>query len=150
MKASIASSLISALFGALLCAASVPASAQDAGPANVPRVKVTPLSTSRTTAIGQPITLPQNAEVRVLLYEIPAGMRLPVHKHPYPRYAYVLAGTLRVADAENVKTFEYKAGDFIIEMIDTWHYGMNIGDDTVRLLVIDQVDGDKNNTIPFQ
>ena len=101
-----------------------------------------------TTANGQPIALPQgNAEVVVWIYDIPVGARLPVHKHPFQRYAYVLAGTLRVAAADNSRTWDYKAGDFIVEMVDAWHYGTNIGTEPVRLLVIDQVDKGQANTI---
>ena len=115
-----------------------------------PLVKVTPIISTMTTATGQPIVLPQgNAEVRVSMYDIAVGARLAVHKHPYHRYAYVLAGTLRVADKDNLHTFVYTAGDFLIEMVDTWHYGTNIGTEPVRLLVIDQVEGDQPNTVPF-
>ena len=117
---------------------------------NVPQVKVTPIFASSTTAIGQPVVLPKvNAEVRVSIYEIPVGARLPVHKHPFPRYAYVLSGKLRVADKDNVRTFDYAAGDFLIEMLDTWHFGTNTGNEPVRLLVIDQVEAGQPNTIPF-
>src|SRR5262245_40156374 len=81
------------------------AAAQDAGPA-APPVKVTPLFSATTTAIGQPIVLPQgNAEVRATLYEIAVGAVLPVHKHPFHRYAYVLAGRLRVSDKDNTRSF---------------------------------------------
>src|SRR5258705_3310633 len=105
---------------------------------------------ARTTAIGQPIALPKgNAEVRVSMYEIAVGAGLAVHKHPFHRYAYVLAGRLRVADKDNVRTFEYAAGDFLIEMVDTWHYGEVIGTEPVRLLVIDQVEPGQQPTIPF-
>jgi quercetin dioxygenase-like cupin family protein len=78
---------------------------------------------------------------------IPVGARLPVHKHPSARYAYVLAGSLRVADADNTRSWDYKAGDFIVEMIDAWHYGTNTGSEPVRLLVIDQVEAGKTNTV---
>jgi quercetin dioxygenase-like cupin family protein len=115
-----------------------------------PQVKVTPIMTTMTTATGQPIVLPKgNAEVRVSMYDIAVGARLAVHKHPFHRYAYVLAGTLRVADKDNVQTFVYSAGDFLIEMVDTWHYGEVIGTEPVRLLVIDQVEPGQESTIPF-
>src|SRR6266513_2804731 len=86
----------------------------------IPQVKVTPIMSAMTTAIGQPIALPKgNVEVRVAMYDIAVGARLAVHKHPFHRYAYVLAGRLRVSDKDNVRTFEYAAGDFLIEMVDT-------------------------------
>ena len=120
--------------------------AQDAGGAVT--VTTTRLYSATTTASGQPIALPKgNAEVIVWMYEIPAGAKLAVHKHPSPRYAYVLEGTLRVATADESRSWEYKAGDFIVEMIDAWHYGMNTGAGPARLLVIDQVEAGQGNTI---
>ncbi len=118
--------------------------AQDAGA--VATVTTTRVFSAMTTASGQPIALPKNAEVIVWMYEIPVGAKLAVHKHPSPRYAYVLAGTLRVATADESRSWEYKAGDFIVEMIDAWHYGMNTGAGPVRLLVIDQVEAGQGNT----
>ncbi len=120
-----------------------------AAPDVAARVKTTRLFSATTTASGQPIVLPKgNAEVIVWMYDIPVGARLPVHKHPSPRYAYVLAGTLRVATADETRTWDYKTGDVIIEMIDAWHYGMNTGTEPVRLLVFDQVEAGQANTDP--
>lgn len=111
-------------------------------------VVITPLASTEVTAAGQPIVLP-GADTRVVasMFEIAPGAALPVHKHPYPRYGYVLAGELRVTDVETGKSFDYKAGDFIVEMIERWHQGSNTGTETVRLLVIDQVEGDAPNTL---
>jgi hypothetical protein len=40
------------------------------------------------------------------------------------------------------------AGDFIVEVIDEWHYGENTGAEPVELLVIDQVpEGRTTNTV---
>jgi quercetin dioxygenase-like cupin family protein len=126
------------------CLAGVLAAAAD----DEPGLKVTRIIATKTTASGQPIVLPQkNVEVRASIYEIPVGMRLPVHKHPSARYAYVLAGKLRVSDADSGRTFDYSAGDFIVEMIDTWHYGANIGTEPVRLLVIDQLESGRPDTV---
>jgi quercetin dioxygenase-like cupin family protein len=115
------------------------------------QVVVTPIINTQTTAIGQPILLPKaNAEMHAVLYEIPVGATLAVHKHPYQRYAYVLAGKLRVVATESAKTFDYATGDMVIEVVDTWHYGVNTGDIPVRLLVIDQVEAGEQNTITQQ
>ena len=122
-----------------------PGAASQEAPA---RVTTKRLFSATTTASGQPIVLPRgDAEVIVWMYEIPVGAKLPVHKHPSPRYAYVLAGTLRVATADESRTWDYKTGDVIIEVIDTWHYGMNTGTEPVRLLVFDQVEAGQSNTI---
>ena len=112
------------------------------------KVRAKRIFSGTTTNSGQPIKLPQgNVEVVAWMYDIPVGTRLPVHKHPFQRYAYVLQGTLRVSDAANDRTFDYKAGDFIVEMVDGWHYGTNIGKVPVRLLVIDQVEPGQANSI---
>lgn len=112
------------------------------------RVKAKRIYSATTTNSGQPIKLPQgNVEVVVWMYDIPAGSTLPVHKHPFQRYGYVLQGTLQVIDVENGRRFEYKAGDLIVEMVDGWHYGVNKGRGPVRLLVIDQVEKGQPNTI---
>ncbi|MPZ39017.1 MAG: cupin domain-containing protein [Rhizobiales bacterium] len=112
------------------------------------KVRASRIFSATTTANGQPIKLPQgDAEVVVWTYDIPVGARLPVHKHPFPRYAYVLQGMLQVTDVEMSRTSDYKAGDFIVEMVDAWHYGANTGSEPVRLLVVDQVDKGQANTI---
>jgi quercetin dioxygenase-like cupin family protein len=127
--------------------ASLPrADAQEA--AGAAKAKASRIFSATTTASGQPIKLPQsNAEVVVWIYDVPVGAKLAVHKHPFPRYAYVLQGTLQVTDVENSRTWHYKTGDFIVEMVDTWHYGATTGSEPVRLLVIDQVDKGQANTI---
>jgi len=137
--------LLSAALAGLLMAGVPAAPAQDAG---APKVTTKRLFSATTTATGQPIVLPKgNAEVIVWMYEVPPGARLAVHKHPSQRYAYVLAGTLRVATADEGRTWDYKTGDFIVEMVDTWHYGTNTGTEPVRLLVVDQVDSGQANTV---
>lgn len=109
---------------------------------------VTKLYSGTATALGQPLKLPQGAaEVTVLRYEIPPGAVLPVHRHPHPRYAYVLAGRLKVSTGDFTESFEYGPGDFIVEMLDAWHFGETLGGETVELLVIDQTPPGENNTV---
>jgi quercetin dioxygenase-like cupin family protein len=111
-------------------------------------VVVKPVASTAVTASGQPITLPQkDVHVVVSTFEIPAGANLPEHKHPFARYAYVQAGTLRVTNTETGKSETYKPGDFIVEAIDQWHKAANIGADAVKLVVIDQVEGEQGNTV---
>jgi quercetin dioxygenase-like cupin family protein len=112
----------------------------------IPGVTVTPLLSTKTTASGQPINVPVHPEVVVSRYYIAPNTALPMHEHPYPRYAYVLAGTLEVT-LRGGKTYRYQTGDFIAEVIGQWHTGRNIGDTPVRLLVIDQVVPGHSNTI---
>ncbi len=111
-------------------------------------VVVRPVISTTTTAIGQPITLPQkNVQVIVSSFDVPAGAVLPVHKHPFARYGYIMAGNLQVTDVVTGKSHSYKTGDFIVEMIDEWHQGVNVGADTVKILVIDQVEEGMSNTV---
>jgi quercetin dioxygenase-like cupin family protein len=111
-------------------------------------VVVRPVISTAVTASGQAITLPQKGvHVVATTYDIPRGATLPEHKHPYARYAYVLGGTLRVTNTENGKSEVYKTGDFIVEAIGQWHKATNIGKGPVKLLVVDQVEGDQNNTV---
>ena len=128
------------------CASIAPANALDSGAAAP--VVVTPVKTSAVTSTGQPLTLPQkNPEVAASIYDIAPGATLPVHKHPFARYAYVLAGTLQVTNVDTGKSDVFKTGDFIIEMIDQWHQGSNVGADPVKLLVIDQIEAGAQATV---
>jgi len=128
------------------CASVTTASALDSGAAAP--VVVTPVKTSDVTSTGQPIILPQkNVEVSASIFDIAPGATLPVHKHPFPRYGYVLAGTLKVTNVDTGKSDIFKTGDFIIEMIDQWHQGSNIGADPVKLLVIDQIEAGAQATV---
>ncbi|RXF74324.1 cupin domain-containing protein [Hansschlegelia zhihuaiae] len=121
-----------------------PAAALDQTPA----VVVTPLFETSATSSGQPIVLPQqNVQVIVSTYEIQAGATLPVHKHPFQRYAYVLAGTLGVSNEVTGKTAIFKTGDFILEAVEQWHKGANVGPDVVKLLVIDQIEKGQTNVV---
>lgn len=104
-------------------------------------VVVTPLMTTSETSSGQPIVLPRtDVQVIVSTYEIQPGATLPVHKHPYARYAYVISGTLSVANEATGQTAIFKPGDFLLEAIGQWHQGANVGADVVKLLVIDQIE----------
>lgn len=111
-------------------------------------VTVTPVTATRVTAAGQPIPFPApGAQVIAARYAIAPGARLPVHKHPHPRMAYVLAGTLVVTDAESGAETTYEAGQFVVEMVDRWHWGRNDGDVAVELLVLDMGPEGEPNTV---
>jgi quercetin dioxygenase-like cupin family protein len=125
-----------------------PLQAREWDTAAKPPVVVTPVMKTTATTGGGPIVLPQkDAQVVVSTYDIAPGAVLPVHKHPFPRYAYVLAGTLKVTNTETGKSTVFKTGDFVIEDLGQWHKGESVGGDPVKLLVIDQVEKDKNNVV---
>lgn len=120
---------------------------QSAWAADAPKVAVKPVLSTTATASGQPIAVPADPQLIVSIYEIPPGAVLPVHKHPFPRYAYVLAGDLSVINKDTNQTNRYKTGDFIVEVIGQWHLGRNDGKVPVRLLVMDQVEPGKSNVV---
>jgi len=117
--------------------------------AQVPKVTVVPVVRTNVTITGQPIVVPDRPDVLVSIVTFPPGARLPVHKHLYPHLVYVLEGVLTVTNAQTGKTFTAKAGTFVAEMQNTWHFGVNEGQVPVKLLVIDEVPrGTASNVLP--
>ena len=114
---------------------------------DAPPLTVKTLTNTDKTVLGQPLVLPRDhPAVVVSTYDIAPGARLPRHKHPFSRFAYVLAGDLTVAFDDGVQ-HRYHAGDVIVEAVDSWHYGANTGTVPVRLLVIDLVEAGQPTTI---
>jgi len=109
--------------------------AKEPAPAEV----VTEIARATKTVTGQPITLPLGPlEVVASIYTLAPGVKLPEHKHPYQRYAYILQGELMVQQADSSSRV-YHAGEFVIESVDRWHFGATVGAVPVKLLVIDQL-----------
>lgn len=126
----------------LVIGALLPLMAQAAEPV------ITPITASTKTITGQRLEIPPTPEVRAVIVELAPGGKLPTHKHPYQRYAYILEGEVSVTFPDDGKSFVSKAGDFIIEGREAWHYGVNEGTAPVKLLVIDHVpEGTGTNVI---
>jgi quercetin dioxygenase-like cupin family protein len=100
------------------------------------QVQITTLLRTTTTAADQPIVYPQTTEpeVSILLVEIPPGGETGWHKHPYPILVYSLLGELAV-DFENGKTHVLSAGEAMVECMNLFHNGRNIGKDPVKLVI---------------
>ena len=114
--------------------------------ADAPKISVQPIARTSTTITGEKIVVPPNPDVVTSIATFPPGAELPVHKHPYPHYVYVLDGVLTVFNTDTGKSFTVKKGDFIVETNANWHYGKNEGTVPVKLLVIDQLPaGTKSN-----
>ena len=114
--------------------------------ADAPKISVQPIARTSTTITGEKIVVPPNPDVVTSIATFPPGAELPVHKHPYPHYVYVLDGVLTVFNTDTGKSFTVKKGDFIVETNANWHYGKNEGMVPVKLLVIDQLPaGTKSN-----
>jgi quercetin dioxygenase-like cupin family protein len=112
-------------------------------------VRVRKLAEATATASQQPIRRPAG-DLRIILsdYVIAAGARLPVHKHPHPRLALVLEGSIAVTNVETGETLTYGAGEMVVESVDQWHFGVNTGGSPARLLVLDEVPKDvTSNTV---
>ena len=105
--------------------------AQDA---NVVKVDVL----ARTSSSWDGGTLPGYAkgkpEITILRIKIPQGIQLPLHKHPVINAGVLLKGELTVVTEDN-KTLHLKAGDSIVEVVNTWHYGINKGNESAEIIV---------------
>lgn len=120
-----------------------------AGPvAAQPAAVSKPISAQQKTLSGQVIALPQGpVEVTFSETIVPAGGAIPPHKHPYPRYAYVVSGRLKVTNLVTGTVAEVAAGELAIDAIDQWHEAAVVGSEPVRMLVIDQAPPGFVNTV---
>ncbi len=122
-----------------------------AAPALAGAPQATVLSDSNKTVTGQPIISPDHPTVKTSLVTFLPGDKTVVHKHPYPHYGYLLEGTLTIVNTETGKSFDLKPGQFLVEMMNTAHYGENRGKVPVKILIVDSVpEGVASNTIPVQ
>jgi len=78
-------------------------------------------------AIGKP-------EITILRIAIAPGSRLPRHSHPVINAGVLLKGELTVVTDEG-RTLHLKAGDPIVEVVNTWHYGENKGSEPAEIIV---------------
>lgn len=78
-------------------------------------------------ATGQP-------EITILRIVIPPKIKLPLHQHPVINAGVLLKGELTVFTEDN-KTLHLKAGDSIVEVVNTWHYGINEGKVPAEIIV---------------
>lgn len=101
-----------------------------------------------TTVTGQPLGQPPAPyEIVFSATTLPPGGALPMHKHPWPRYAYVEAGRLRVRYEAAGLVREFGPGEAVVEAVDSWHEGEVVGSEPVKLLVIDHVPPGETNVV---
>lgn len=77
--------------------------------------------------VGQP-------EITILKVIIPAGARLKMHYHPVINAGVLLKGELKVVTKEG-KSLLLRAGDPIVEVVNTLHYGVNEGNEDAEIVV---------------
>jgi quercetin dioxygenase-like cupin family protein len=108
----------------------------------------TPVGAFDATVSGQPIVLPQGpARLTVTQTDLAADGVIPPHKHPYPRYNYVLAGGVRVTNLDTGAVQEFRAGQVIVEAVGQWHKGEALDGRPARLLAFDQTPPGQGNMI---
>jgi quercetin dioxygenase-like cupin family protein len=97
---------------------------------------LTPLLSSGTTVIDQPIAYPEGTpKVTAAVVAIPPGGETGWHTHEVPLFVYILEGEVTVDyGSKGVKVI--KAGDTILEAMDWPHNGMNKTDKPLRILAV--------------
>ena len=73
-------------------------------------------------------------EITILRISIPPKTKLAWHEHPYINAGVMISGELTVI-TDQADTLHLKAGDAIVEVVDTWHFGENLGDEPVDIVV---------------
>lgn len=91
---------------------------------------------SSTSWDGQPLPTYKTGipEVTILRITIPPKHTLPMHKHPVINAGVLLKGKLTVV-TERGDVLHLKPDDPIVEVVDTWHYGRNDGDEPAEIIV---------------
>jgi len=83
-------------------------------------------------------------EVTVLKIIINTNEELPMHKHDLVNVAYVKKGVLTVTTDKN-EEITVAEGECLPEIIGKYHYGKNMGDEPVELIVF--YIGEKNTPL---
>ena len=102
----------------------------------ISKIQVTTLIETTTSWDGKklPNYLEGSPKITVLKIVIPPKTKLEVHKHLEINAGVLLKGTLTVISTHN-DTLRLKAGDPIVELVNTWHYGVNEGNVPAEIIV---------------
>ena len=73
-------------------------------------------------------------KITVLKITIPPRAKLNVHKHLVINAGVLTKGELTVVDEQD-NTLTLKAGDALVELVNTYHYGENQGDVPAEIIV---------------
>lgn len=74
-------------------------------------------------------------EITILRIKIPAGFKLPIHKHPVINAGVLLRGELTVMTEDKSESLHLEAGGSIVELVNKWHFGVNEGEKTAEIIV---------------
>jgi quercetin dioxygenase-like cupin family protein len=113
-----------------------PVWAEDATSLEAPRVVSETLAKSTMSWDGA--VLPEypegQPEITILRITIPGGMKLALHSHPVINAGVLTKGQL-VVTKDNGEQKLIEAGEALIEVVNTWHYGANPGDTPAEIIV---------------
>lgn len=124
-----AACLLAAAFAAL------PLAARAEEPAQYQNL-LTPLLSSSTTIVDQPIAYPEGtAKVTAAIVTVPPGGQTGWHLHEVPLFAYILEGEITLDYGEKGIVTK-KAGDSMLEAMNWAHNGMNKGTVPLRILAV--------------
>jgi quercetin dioxygenase-like cupin family protein len=100
-------------------------------------VKSTQILQTENTWNGQDIEYPitESEEITALNIEFAPGAETAWHRHPVASLAYVVSGELEVILKDTGERKLFREGDAFAEVINTWHYGRNIGEEPVEIVV---------------
>lgn len=111
-----------------------PTVAAPRGQANV-KVEILAESDSSWDGAKLPSYPTEAAQISVVKFTIPPHSKLKWHKHPSMNAGYMISGEILVT-AEDGQTIVVKAGDGLIETVNTWHYGRNDSDLPAEIVVV--------------
>jgi quercetin dioxygenase-like cupin family protein len=115
--------------------ATTPLAAKD-NPGYSAQTRLSLLLCTEMDAAGQPLRYPVTDKPQVSAVEVvlQPGAETGWHKHPFPCFAYLLAGEITV-EMEGGKTHRYTAGQAMAESVNVLHNGRNTGPEPVRLVL---------------
>tara|TARA_R100000027_G_scaffold2734_9_gene2736 strand:- start:41643 stop:42098 length:456 start_codon:yes stop_codon:yes gene_type:complete len=73
--------------------------------------------------------------ISIVRFVIPPHAKLPWHEHPVINAGVLVRGELTVVTEEGAE-INLSAGDGLIEVVNTWHYGRNDGDSPAEIVVV--------------
>ena len=77
----------------------------------------------------------EDPQITVIKVTVPPHSKLKWHKHPSINAGYLISGEITV-EAKDGTVRVIKAGEGLIELVDTLHYGRNDGDETAEIVVV--------------
>jgi len=100
------------------------------------KIEVTKLAESTQSWNGDKLpSYPKGQpKITILKIVIPPHQKLDLHKHLVINAGVLLKGVLTVIDDKN-NVLELKTGDSIIELVNSYHYGENKGDEPAEIIV---------------